>query len=615
MSDKSTTIVSRRAVLSAIGIGTGLAVIGSPTSAADTGIQFTHGIASGDPQATNVILWTRALDTSDQAKNIHGMWEISASEDFSVLAGSGPFNTGPKRDYTVKIDASGLQSGTQYFYRFSVGDVTSPVGRTKTLPTDNKNIDLAIVSCSNYGQGFFHVYGEVAKRDYQAVVHLGDYIYEYAEGGYDNPEVTAQGRNAEPKTEILSLEDYRKRYALYRTDPDLLAAHAAHPFICVWDDHEVANDTWKDGAQNHSDDEGDFKKRQSAAFRAYMEWLPIRESDDTSAGKIYRTFEMGTNASLIMLDTRHIGRDRGLTYGTDLPMRTTAFHFAKDKTPVAVLDPAEVAKLPAASIKHITVPFLLTKEGAKPMTDWDQVKVLDPAALPEGYTFIPDAPKFAKEVLGNSKRSMLGAEQEGWFSGELAKSKAKGTPWQIIGQQLLIGKVGIPQLQDSEIDFSKSKFINPKLMGFFRMLGQMGLPMNLDAWDGYPAARDRVLADIKNHANNAVFLAGDTHNAWAFDVANAAGDNVAVEMATPGISSPGFESFLPADTKRTEEALLKVSPEMKYVNANDRGWMNLTITSDKVSAQWYFVSTVTKPDYEVSKGPVKHTLKNTHTLA
>lgn len=591
--------ITRRSVLGAAGAGLGLAGLNAAIARDSNSPVFTHGVASGDPQQARIILWTRVINPADKSHMISGTWQISTDEDFANIANQGSFKTGPRSDFTVKVDADGLQPNSSYYYRFLVGDVSSPTGKTKTLPIGATPFSLAVVSCSNYSHGHFHVYKEIAKRDYQAVLHLGDYIYEYAEGKYDNPRVLEQGRTTSPKTETLSLEDYRRRYAHYRTDPDLQAVHAAHPFICVWDDHEVANDTWKDGAENHTEDEGDFRKRQKSAMRAYYEWLPIRETEATAEGKIYRTFELGDFADLIMLDTRHIGRDRGLVYQSDLPMRTIPFDFSNPEAPIALLSREALEQVPAAAVKQITVPFKLGGETPVPMTDWATIKTLDPKNLPQGYTYLPDVERFKTEILGAEERSILGAEQEAWLTAELAASRAKGKPWQIIGQQLLSGKLGIPAVKDSDIDYEKSKYFTQPQMAFFRMLGQMGLPLNLDAWDGYPNCRDRVFASAKQNANNLVMLAGDTHNAWAFDLADSKGEKVGVELGTPGVSSPGLENYLPVDPEILRNALLAASPELKFANTRSRGWMSLQVSSASIDASWHFVSTVIEPDYEV----------------
>jgi alkaline phosphatase D len=170
---------------------------------------------------------------------------------------------------------------------------------------------LAVVSCSNYAAGYFHAYREIAKRDdIDVVVHLGDFIYEYGVGGYATEHAESMHRVPVPETELLSLADYRQRYAQYRSDPDARAMHAAHPLIAVWDDHEIANDSWRDGALNHGDNEGRWSRRCDAAVQAYFEWMPIRGEAKGKETRIFRQFRFGDLASLIMLDTRLFGRDR-----------------------------------------------------------------------------------------------------------------------------------------------------------------------------------------------------------------------------------------------------------------------------------------------------------------
>lgn len=602
---------SRRQFLGGIGIGAGLLAVRGAVASDDT-TGFTHNVASGDPLANRVILWTRYRPSGDAARNVTVTWQVAADESFAALVSSGEAKTGPKKDYTVKVDAAGLAPARHYFYRFIAEGVTSPVGRTKTLPQAGATeAKLGVLSCSNYPQGFFNVYREVAGRNLDAVLHLGDYIYEYADGVYSNDAAVAKGRAVKPKHEIVSLDDYRTRYALYRSDADLQAAHAAHPFICVWDDHEIANDTWKAGAENHDESEGPFDARKKAAVQAYHEWMPIRDNAEDIT-KINRTFDIGGLARLIMLDTRLIGRDKQLSYDSDLPMRSIPFDFSDPQNPKAVLDPSALQGIPAQAVKHVPVPFNLTGERPVPMTDFAQIKALDPKNLPAGYSYLPDTDTFRDKVLGAEDRSMLGAAQETWLEAELADAKAANVPWQILGQQLLIGKVGIPQLANEDIDFERSKFISKARLDDLRMLGRMGMPLNLDAWDGYPAARDRIFASIKKTGANAIFLAGDTHNAWCFNLADKDGEAVAVEFGTSSVSSPGMETYIPAPPARVEEEIMKASPELTYFDSKNRGWMELTIRADSVQTNWYFVSTVLSHDYDVFPGAAIATDVGTH---
>ena len=282
-------------------------VAGSQDLAAE--VAFDHGVASGDPLQDRVIIWTR-VNTS--AETVTVSWQMATDADFSNVISSGTLLTDAKRDHTVKVDVTGLQSDSAYYYRFSCQNSDSIVGRTKTLPDGSpEQYSLAVVSCSNFPYGFFNAYQCVAQRDdVDVVLHLGDYIYEYANGKYGDGNLL--GRVPRPDRETVQLEDYRERYACYREDEDLMAVHARHPFIVVWDDHEFANNTWVKGAENHDSNEGDWNAQRAAATQAYFEWMPIRKSVSDRQQRIYRSFQFGDLFDLIMLDTRSVGRDQQL---------------------------------------------------------------------------------------------------------------------------------------------------------------------------------------------------------------------------------------------------------------------------------------------------------------
>ena len=280
---------------------------------------FRHGVASGDPLVDRVILWTRVTPAEGGAatRAIDVRWRVARDPAFRQAVAQGTMRTSGERDFTVKVDAAGLQPGRPYYYAFDTGGEQSPVGRTRTLPDGAVDrLRLAAVCCSNYPAGFFNVYRCIANReDLDAVVHLGDYIYEFENGRYGDG--TALRRMPEPPRETVTLSDYRIRYATYRTDPDLQDAHRQHPFIVVWDDHELTNDAWADGAANHNPDqgEGDWATRKAAAYRAYLEWQPIRETPGEGI-RLYRRFRFGTLVDLVMLDTRGL-RDQQVA-ATDL---------------------------------------------------------------------------------------------------------------------------------------------------------------------------------------------------------------------------------------------------------------------------------------------------------
>jgi alkaline phosphatase D len=303
--------VSRRhflGVSAAVGLSSVVRLDGQP---APTGRRiFRHGVASGDPLTDSVILWTRISAPATAVPDV--AWELATDSAFRRVVVRGTTTTGAERDFTVKLDASGLRPATTYYYRFRALGEQSAVGRTRTLPqSDAQHVRLAVASCSNFPYGYFNAYARIAQRsDLDAVLHLGDYIYEYANGTYGDG--TKYGRISDPDREIITIADYRARHAQYKTDPDLQEVHRQHPFIVVWDDHEFANNTWRDGAENHQPDrgEGAFVWRRAAAAQAFFEWMPIREDRATRQPRIYRTFPFGGLADLIMLDTRLIGRDQ-----------------------------------------------------------------------------------------------------------------------------------------------------------------------------------------------------------------------------------------------------------------------------------------------------------------
>ena len=269
---------------------------------------FQHGVASGDPLTDRVMLWTRVTPRGNIPVDVR--WRIGTGAALEQVVATGTVQTTAERDFTVKVDARGLQPGRAYHYAFEAAGERSPIGRTKTLPSGSVDrLRLASVCCSNYPAGYFNVCRCLANRpDLDVVLHLGDYIYEFENGVYGDG--TDLLRIPEPRREAVTLSDYRVRYATYRTDPDLQEAHRVHPFIVVWDDHELTNDAWAGGAANHNPDlgEGDWAVRRAAAYRAYLEWMPVRESREAGI-RLYRRFRFGALADLLMLDTRGL-RDR-----------------------------------------------------------------------------------------------------------------------------------------------------------------------------------------------------------------------------------------------------------------------------------------------------------------
>lgn len=539
--------------LSALGLGTAVlsaGLFGCNDQLSDD-ITFSHGVASGDPLKDRVILWTRALPGGNSGKIRIG-WEVALDPAFVKVVNSGTLETSEERDFTIKIDAAGLLPGTSYYYRFLAKNNKSPVGKTKTLVDDSaEKVKLAVVSCSNYPAGRFHVYQEIAKRsDIDAVVHLGDYTYEYQRGGYASADAGALGREVLPETEILTLSDYRTRFAQYRTDVDLQSLHQNHPFIAIWDDHEVANNSWREGADNHQPEEGSFDERKLNALKAYSEWMPIRPVSPGNDSMIYRSFKFGRLITLHMLDTRLIGRDQPLNY--------------KDYFSAA------------------------------------------------GF----DTIKFQQDTT-ESSRSLLGDAQRKWLQSGLSDSDSL---WHVLGQQVVMGRMYLPGAlatqQISLPDFSRLVTIatlaaqgveqGPEDLAFLaakqHLLSFPQLPYNLDAWDGFEAERQNLLKIARDSGTNLVVLAGDSHNAWANDLVDLNNQACGVEFATTSVTSPGLEVVLsipPEAVIPTEQQLLSLVHDLRYVNINERGFLLVSFTATESEAEYIFVDSVKDSQYQV----------------
>ncbi|TVV42096.1 alkaline phosphatase [Thalassolituus sp. C2-1] len=552
---------------------------------------FGHGVASGDPLADAVIIWTR-VTPSDTGAEAQVGWVVATDEAMSNVVASGSVYTDSRRDFTVKVDVTGLNADTLYYYQFAGKDgAVTPVGQTRTLPVGSvDSVKLAVCSCANLPAGYFNVYNEIANSDADVVVHLGDYIYEY--GANEYPPAAAQVRDPDPLVETLTLTHYRARYAKYRTDTALQLAHQKKPFICVWDDHELANDTWKGGAENHDEDEGSFEERRAAAIQAYHEWLPIRSGSDTA--KIWRAFEFGNLVNLTMLDTRMYARDKVLSYSD--------YTTIVDGKPVidAAAFQAALADQGRGLLGSEQQQFAIGSIFNNNAT-W---QVLGQQVL-MGRIFIP------QELLVGLGQIEATISAGGDASAAQAQVAALLVELATIKGRILAG--------------------DPSVTADERLRVEATAPYNLDAWDGYFPAREQILRRAQYFNKNLVVLAGDTHNAWASDLytANDSGEvqraagSVGVEFATSSVTSPGFETYVGfgADTAMQtgfEQAVTTLVDDLKYLNSAQRGYMLVEFTPAKSSCEWVYVDTITSETYtasvqkkmEVKPGQGKRTLTN-----
>jgi alkaline phosphatase D len=527
--------------------GLAAATVGSRTGAFEPGAgaaaePFAHGVASGDPDHSSVVLWTRVAPLEPR---MEVSWYVARDPAFEQPVTGGTVVTGGERDHTVKVVADGLTPGETYYYRFGAAGAVSPVGRTRTLPAGAlARLGLAIASCSNYPFGHFNAYDAIA-RDPQIdfVLHLGDYLYEYGADGWGGAVGAGIGRVHRPATETVTLADYRERHAQYKTDAGSRAMLAAHPLLCIWDDHESTNNPWMGGAENHQPEaEGPWAARRAASLQAYFEWMPVRDpGPDGSRARYWRHYAFGDLASLVTLETRHTGRSRQVEYR-----------------------------------EHLL-----------------------------GIRSREDAERFLAERVGDPERTMLSADMERFLAQALTDSKRTDRPWRLIGNPIPMARVHVPPLDGETFDAVSSDPEDP-VAGQLRhltTLGRYDLPLYLDPWDGYPAARERFYRlCAAAGARDLLVLTGDSHAFWTNALFDDGGGPMGLELGTAGITSPGdFEGFGRAGGARLDALIAAHNPEVLWTDNLHRGFVRLLLGRDEAAADFVTVTRVDVPEYRAER--------------
>jgi alkaline phosphatase D len=493
---------------------------------------FTHNVASGEPAADSILLWTRYVPAAS-VDEIRLDIELALDPEFTRVVSGGSVRAAAHRDWTAKITVDGLQPRTTYWYRFIAPDGgKSPAGRTKTLPVGYVDrFGLGVFSCSNLPFGWFNAYAHAAARDdLDLWLHVGDYIYEYGLAAYkDKDRVLDRVVMPAHDHEMVSLADYRLRHACYRADPDLQKLHQMAPMVALWDDHDSTNDSWEGGAANHQPKtEGDWSIRRAASMQAYREWLPVSEEP-------WKSYRIGSLATLYRTETRLLARTRPI---------------------YAELAEAHETSHPDAALRT-----------------------------------------FRDGVWRDSTATMLGSTQESWLAQEL-KRNAAASIWQLVGMATIIGRTLMPEATVGWLRPEAGEAVVSKFKKDVRG-SKLGVPMWMDRWDGYPAARSRLLRSAQQADADLVMLSGDSHNAWAYSLVED-GEPAGIEFAGHSVTSPGMEGQLAIDPKEVAAAFVSTNSELAWAETSQRGYMMVDLTPQRVTGEWLFMRTIKSRNTELA---------------
>ena len=537
--------LTRRGVMG-LTAGAGLAACTAPESISgkNDGVvkagAFAHGVASGDPFTDSVVLWTRL--TTDLDGDIEVVWDVASDPDFNAVVTTGSVTAQVSRDYCVKVIAEDLASGEDYFYRFRAGEAVSQIGRTRTLPKgETDQLRFAVVSCANWQHGYFNTYDAIAKQaetqPYDALIHLGDYYYEY--GALETPRLP--DRIHEPRHEIIELNDYRQRHAQYRTDAALQAATAKMPLIAVWDDHETTNDSWTGGAENHQpDQEGDWDKRQQAALRAYYEWMPIREPKPGRVrSDIYRNFRFGDLVNLTCVETRLTARAEPIiveAYIDEIASDGGADKFRED-----VLYAPDREMFGADQQAFIINAMRQSKDDG---VTW---RLLANQVI-MGRLLTPDFTPYIDE------NAMVRIEKD----------------WPGVRDFVTLSKYKMPVYPDSWDGYPVAR------ENFYAALDEAGL-------------------------NDMLVLTGDAHEFWLNDLTSENDTKLGMEVVTSSVSSQTLTAYLGDATPDHNLLLTQENSDARYYNATRSGFIDLTLTAKAATVRMLNVDTVLSREYVLSE--------------
>ncbi len=446
---------------------------------------FVLGVASGYPTPNSVVLWTRLLHDALGQSAVPVRWEVALDEGMRKIVRRGQEYATAEWAHSVHAEVTGLDAGREYWYRFSAAGQQSPIGRTRLTPAVGARMNrlrFAVASCQKYENGFYTAYRHMLDDNLDLIVHVGDYIYEYESGGVNALRGDGSGVT-------FTLDEYRARYALYKSDPNLQAAHAAYPWLVTWDDHEVVNDYFGDASYDQGGDV--FLARRAAAYRAYYEHMPLPRSA-IPAGPIMQLYtrrRYGNLLTLHMLDSRQY------------------------RSRLACLGDEDDGGMGARCAR-----------------------------------------------LFDAERTKLGMQQEHW----LEQGLTQGSTWNVMAQ-------GTPM---AHVDFDAGP----------------GVAYRRDVWDGYPAARQRLMdALVKTKAGNPIVLDGDIH---AFQIANLhrqandiASPVIASEFTATSISSGGI-------SQRALDERRKSNPNVLLSDASRRGYLVMEFTPERVQADLVTVDNV-----------------------